>query len=389
MIRAGVGYSHNNSTVEAIEQAVTTAMSNAKIAKADLVFVFATVNYVSEYQQIFRGIKDISGSDCLVGCSGMSVLTSSGEFEGQSTIAVLVVRSDQFSIYPFLETKSDATSIGAIIDSHVSVEDNSLLTIFPDIRNALPKQLIQKTEEHQFKVPIVGAAASGNPTTGQIHQWCREKMVEASVSGALLTGSFHMEVGVAQGCQPFGKASEITRADGNKILELNETPALEVLQKSLELLTEEDMRRSGGMVFLGMAMDDSNRSPEIGDYLIRNIVSIDRDSSAVESAEHITEGQIVRFHLRTRYTARQEIQTIIDRMSQKTQRHPPAFGLYFNCLGRGTGLYGEKNYDIGVIKAKFPDLPIIGFFGNAEYAPIGNRNFMHAYTGAFVTCSEE
>jgi small ligand-binding sensory domain FIST len=58
-------------------------------------------------------------------------------------------------------------------------------------------------------------------------------------------------------------------------------------------------------------------------------------------------------------------------------------------MGRGTGLYGEKNYDIGIIKAKFPDLPIIGFFGNAEYAPIGNRNFMHAYTGAFVTCSEE
>ena len=156
-------------------------------------------------------------------------------------------------------------------------------------------------------------------------------------------------------------------------------------QKSLELLTEEDIRRSGGMVFLGMAMDNSNQSPEIGDYLIRNIVGIDRDSSAIESAEHITEGQIVRFHLRTPYAARQEIQTIIDRMSQKTQQHPPAFGLYFNCLGRGTGLYGEKNYDIGIIKAKFPDLPIIGFFGNAEYAPIGNRNFMHAYTGAFET----
>ncbi|MCS5610562.1 MAG: FIST N-terminal domain-containing protein [Candidatus Poribacteria bacterium] len=389
MIRAGVGYSHNLSTAEATEQAVTMAMSNAKIAKSDLVFVFATVNYASEYQQIFEGIKDISGSDCLVGCSGMSVLTSAGEFEGQSTIAVLVVRSDQLSIHPLLETKNDIASISTIIDSHVSAKDNSLLTIFPDIRSDLPTQLIQKTEEYQFNVPIVGAAASGNPTTGQAHQWCGEKMVETSTSGALLTGSFHTEVGVAQGCQPFGKAAEITRADGDKILELNEIPALEVLQKSLELLTEEDIRRSGGMVFLGMAMDNSNQSPEIGDYLIRNIMGIDRDSSAIESAEHITEGQIVRFHLRTPYAARQEIQTIIDRMSQKTQQHPPAFGLYFNCLGRGTGLYGEKNYDIGIIKAKFPDLPIIGFFGNAEYAPIGNRNFMHAYTGAFVTCSEE
>ena len=138
MIRAGVGYSHNNSTVEAIEQAVTTAMSNAKIAKADLVFVFATINYASEYQQIFKGVKDISGSDCLVGCSGMSILTSAGEFEGQSAIGVLVVRSDQFSTHPFLETKNDISSISTIIDNHVSTKENSILTIFPDVRNTVP-----------------------------------------------------------------------------------------------------------------------------------------------------------------------------------------------------------------------------------------------------------
>ncbi len=45
-------------------------------------------------------------------------------------------------------------------------------------------------------------------------------------------------------------------------------------------------------------------------------------------------------------------------------------------------------FQTGSIKQRFPDLPIIGFFGNAEFAPIGGRNFAHAYTGALVLCSD-
>ncbi len=390
MIRAGVGHSLSTSGPEAAEHAATVAMGKAKLAKADLAVVFATVDYRNEYTQLCEAVQRISGCDHLIGCSGMGVLTSDGEFEGTSVVAVLVLRSDQLSVLSFCVSEDDRLPIGTTIRSHIQseVRDNSLLVVLPDVRCAQPAELVQQIGGSGEVLPIVGGAASGDPISGQMHQWCGTEITESSVAGALLTGNFHAEIGVAQGCQPIGSPIEITRAEDNLIFELDGREAVEVLQESIALLTEEDIQRSGRMIFIGIAMDTSNRLPRPGDYLIRNITGIDPQSAAVGVAERIETGQIVQFHLRNPFAAAEDIRAIVNRLHEKTQAHPPAFGLYFNCLGRGTGLYGEPNHDIQIIKEKFPDLPIIGFFGNAEFAPIGSRNFAHAYTGALVLCSE-
>ena len=390
MIRAGVGHSLSASASEAAEQATTMAMGKAKLAKADLAFVFATVDYQREYTELFERIREVSGCEHLIGCSGMSVLTSDGEFEGKSVVAVLVMRSDQVSAHPFCVAAGDAVPVGTAIRVQIQPElgENSLLVVLPDVRCVQPADLVQQIGGDGDALPIVGGAASGDPVSGQMHQWCGTEITEASVAGVLLTGDFHTEIGVAQGCQPIGNPVEITRAEDNLIFELDGREAVTVLRESIALLTEEDIQRSGRMIFVGIAMDASNRSPKPGDYLIRNVTGIDPQGSAVGVAERIEVGQIVQFHLRNPFAAAEDIRAIVNRLHERAQAHPPTFGLYFNCLGRGKGLYGEENHDIQIIKEKFPDLPIIGFFGNAEFAPIGNRNFAHAYTGALVLCSE-
>lgn len=389
MIRVGVGHSQIISASQAIKQATTMAMGNAKLAKADLAIVFATTDYQDEYTQLFEGVQEISGCDHLTGCSGISLLTSEGEFEERPAVAVLVLRSDQISAFPFLAAANEEAAIGTTIRGRIEPElrDTSLLVVFPDVRSVRPAELVQQIGADGHKLPIVGGAASGDPTSERIYQWCGEKVVEGGVAGVLLTGLFHTEIGVAQGCQPIGRPLEITRAAENVIYELDGQPALQTLQKLLELLTEEDISKSGRMIFLGIATAPSNRSPKRGDYLIRSLIGIDRENSAIGIADAVEVGQIVQFHLRNPFAARADIIEIMNRLHEKTREQPPAFGLYFNCMGRGKGLYGEENHDIQVIKEKFPDLPIIGFFGNAEFAPVGNRNFAHTYTGVLVLCS--
>jgi len=44
--------------------------------------------------------------------------------------------------------------------------------------------------------------------------------------------------------------------------------------------------------------------------------------------------------------------------------------------------------ELGAIAEAFPDLPLVGFFGNGEFAPIGRQNFFHNYTGALVLLTE-
>ncbi len=390
MMRVGVGQSQKTVLVDALEGATTIAMGNAQLAKADLAVVFATVDYQADYGELFNTIHEISGCDNLVGCSGMSVLTSAGEFEGEPAVAVLVLRSEDVSVMPFLVSSDDSATIGPAIRECISSKfrENSLLVVLPDARCISPEALVHQLGEDGTRLPIVGAAASGSPDGQYIYEWRDKEVVEAGVAGLLLTGAIHTEIGVAQGCQPIGHLLQITRAEGNVIYEVDSNPALDSLQGALESLTAEDLRESGRVVFVGIAMDKENPVPRRGDFLVRNLVGYDKDSGAIAVSEGVSAGQLIQFHLRNPSSANKEIQEIVLDLHERTRERPPAFGMYFNCLGRGKGLYGKANHDIRIIKQRFPDLPIIGFFGNAEFAPIGGRNFAHAYTGALVLCSE-
>lgn len=387
MIHVGVGHSQSLSTTEAAERATLMAMGNAGIAKADLAIVFATINYQTEYKDLYRAVQSNANCDELIGCSGMSVLTSAGEFEEEPALAVMVIRSEQLSAVSF-SARGTASEVGEQIQESIrsGLGDRSLLVIFPDVRAVNPAELVKHIGD-DGSVPVVGAAVSGDATGAQMYHWKGEAATEGGLTGILLTGGLSTEIGVAQGCQPIGKPREVTRSAGRVIFELDGEPALERFKGTLQLLTQDDIHKSGGTVFVGIAMDPENKNPIRGDFLIRNLVGINEEHAALAVSEEVREGQLVQFHLRNPNAAAEEIQAIIARLAEKTRQHPPAFGLYFNCLGRGKGLYGEANHDIGVIQEKFPGLPVIGFFGNSEFAPIGGRNFAHAYTGVFVLCT--
>ena len=388
MIHVGVGHSQSLSTVEAAERATLMAMGNAGIAKADLAIVFATINYQTEYEDLYKAVQSNANCAELIGCSGMSVLTSAGEFEEEPALAVMVIRSEQLSAVSF-SARGTASEVGEQIQKDIQsgLDDDALLVIFPDVRTVNPAELVKHIGDDGTALPVVGAAVSGDATGAQMYHWKGEEATEGGLTGILLTGNFNTEIGVAQGCQPIGKPREVTRAEGRVIFELDGEPALENFKGALQLLTQEDIRRSGGTVFVGIAMDPENRNPIRGDFLIRNLVGINEEHAALAVSEEVTAGQLVQFHLRNPNAAAEEIQAIITQLAEKPRQHSPAFGLYFNCLGRGKGLYGATNHDIGVIQEKFPGLPVIGFFGNSEFAPIGGRNFAHAYTGVFVLCT--
>lgn len=388
MIRVGVGHSQDLSTADAAERATLMAMGNAGIAKADLAIVFATINYQTEYEQLYQAVQANSSCDELIGCSGMSVLTSGGEFEEEPAIAVMVLRSEQLSAVPF-SAQGTESEVGEQIQESIqsALQDDSLLIIFPDIRAVNPAELVKQIGSDGAALPVVGAAVSGDATGAQMYHWKDAQATEGGATGVLLSGNFNTEIGVAQGCQPIGKPREVTKADGQVIFELDGEPALENFKGTLQLLTQDDIRRSGGTVFVGIAMDDTNRNPTRGDFLIRNLVGISEEHAALAISEEVKVGQLVQFHLRNPAAAAEEIQAIVAQLAEKTREQSPAFGLYFNCLGRGKGLYGVTNHDINIIQEQFPGLPVIGFFGNSEFAPIGGRNFAHAYTGVFVLCT--
>ena len=62
----------------------------------------------------------------------------------------------------------------------------------------------------------------------------------------------------------------------------------------------------------------------------------------------------------------------------------PEFALLFSCLGRGPYFYNGGDQDLALLKTLFPKLPIIGFYGNGEIAPIQGKNEMLQYSAVLA-----
>ena len=195
-------------------------------------------------------------------------------------------------------------------------------------------------------------------------------------------------IGVAQGCTPIGEAYVITHAEANVIQRIGSRPALEMLGEAIRAIPDAEARIRQAGVFAGLAMDPAKSPLERGDFLVRNLVGADRASGALAVAEHVRVGQTLQFQIRDAQASRDDLCGMLDEVAARLGGRRPAFGCYFDCAGRGRGLFGVPDHDVTLIRERLGEFPLVGFFGNGEFAPIGRRNFFHNYTGALVIFPE-
>ena len=383
MILSGAGCSTSPITYDAVRTAVGDALRRAGADRADLVFLFATPHHAPETEAMLRIAVEMADTETVVGCSGMRVLSGMGEIEREPGITALALKGEELIAAPFLARGEDAV---AQIAERVrpSASDESVLVLLPDAFHHHPSTLLSQIQEHLGEIPVVGGAASGHPLERRTLQWCGTEVAQDGVAGVLLSGPLRMITGVAQGCQPFGQAYTITKAEGNVIHEIAFAPAVEALREALDTLTPEERENVGRNIFAGLVMDEYADGRGRGDFLVRNLAGMNPRTGAIAVAERVETGQTIQFNLRTAWAAREDIEQVVAGLASRTRETPPQFGLYFNCLGRGFGLYTQPDHDISVLRKHFGELPLAGFFGNAELAPVAGRNFAHSYTGALA-----
>lgn len=373
---------------------------------ADVVLVFATPHYCEDFEELNRSLLKETRARHLIGCSGMGVLSTHGEIESQRGVVVQALASRELSVASFLASLKPheasvqslparpRTTLRSLRDELGQLAPGSLCILLSDVFSAAPARVLDEIESSAKRLPIVGAAASAHPRSGETFQWYGLApddfaMERHGVAGIALSGKLQFHVGVAQGCQPIGESYVISKCEHNIIYQIARKPAAEVLKEELLAgLGEENLKQAIGHTFIGLAIDEEKFPLERGDFLVRNMTGLDSETGAIAVAERVRVGQTLQFQLRNRAAATQDMRQMVAELWEATRDHPPTFGLYFNCLGRGRHLFGLPNHDLRIIKEFFGELPLAGFFGNAELAPIGGRNFAHNYTGVLVLCSE-
>lgn len=393
MIRVGVGQSTNPRTEEAAEQAASSAMAQAGIQGADGAVVFCTVDHFKSSAPLLAALRRVTGTSRIAGSSGAGILTGNGEIEGSSGLAVLVFSSDRIQCSPFLfhPLKGRDETAGAELARMATAGEgsDSLLLLFPDSYNGQPHRLLSRMESEVSFMPVIGAGSSENGSHGATYQVSGEQVATNAVAGLQLRGSFDCMIDFTQGCQPVTEPMVITKSDQNLIFEIDHRPAFDVFAQVIKGPLLDDLRRALAYVFVGLGAGSDRSVLTPGQYLVRNIVGLDPDQGILAIGEQVSDGDALIFALRDAQRAREDLQQMLERQVAKLGGQSPDFGFYFNCCARGTSLYGIPGIDTAYIRRLMGDIPLMGFFGGFELAPVGKANHLLAYTGVLALIKEK
>ncbi len=374
-----------------LEQAIGECAAEVKTrlgAAPDLAVVFASPHHAGGYDRIPQLALEQIAPGCLIGSSAGGVIGGGREVEQRPGFSLTAALLPGVDITPFhVENESlpdlDAAPGAWRLMVGEPPDDSPQFLLITDPFTIRSDNLLLGLDYAFPRSVKVGGMASGGPGPGSNALILDGKVHPSGAVGLALGGDVLIDTIVAQGCRPIGKPMNITKSSRNLLLELEGTPALQALRGIYDSLDQGDRDLARHSLFLGVVMDEFQERPQLGDFLIRNIVGMDPRSGALAIGQELREGQIVQFHLRDARTSAEELTALMRRYRDSERNERVAGALLFSCLGRGEGLYGRPDHDTGVFCDTLGEIPLGGFFCNGEIGPVQGATYLHGYTSSF------
>jgi small ligand-binding sensory domain FIST len=390
MLRAGVGFSVQPNPRTAAVEATQAALKQAGLRIADAALCFAGCALGGAFPLLVRTVAETAGTTEIAGCGSIGVIANGREVESGPSLAVLVFGSDILQgtrlFVPQLRSRGREAALELASLIRPKLGSSNLLCLFPDTYNFEPDTFLSTLALELPSVTIVGGGATEDGSVGETFQFCGDVVSSNSVAGMLLSGSVDINVGAALACAPLGPTHQVTAVRENIILELDGRSAYEVFGQAAGSLVT-DLPRALAFVFLGIPLENSGERLQRGNFYVRNIIGASREHGAIAVAHRPHVGDTIGFVLRDGERSRTELKATLE--SLKLGAHsPPGFGLYFDCVSRGSGLYKIPDHDAAYIGQYFGQLPVAGFFTGFEIGPLAKATGLLQYSGVLALVSE-
>lgn len=391
MLRAGVGYSVTLNPRTAAVEATQSALTQAGLRVADGAILFAGSAHGGAFPLLVRTVAEAAGTGEVAGCSAIGVIGGGREIEAGPSVSVLVFGGSSISAHrlfvPQLRRRSREAAAEIVTAVRPHLGANNLLCLFPDTYNLDPDPLLAALARDLPGVTVAGGGATEDGSVGETFQFCGDVVSSNSISGMLLAGDFEINLGAALACAPLGGIHRVTAARENVIFELDGRRAYDAFAEAAGPLAA-DAPRALGFIFLGVPLAADAERLERGNFFVRNIVGLSVEHGAIAVAHKPNIGDSVGFVLRNAERSRGELKATLEAMMARAQ-NLPAFGLYFDCVSRGSGLYAIPDHDSAYIGQYLGKVPIAGFFTGFEIGPLGGGTGLLQYSGVLALVSEK
>jgi len=373
---------------ECIDESVEVVLGQMENDLVHLTFVFVSQQFKEQYEKVPELVRRQMDPGRFLGCSGGGIVGGGKEVEQQAAFSMLCANLPDVEIKGIYSDTVDLpnqdTSPGVWREwLGVEADKNPSFIFLADPFSFRGEEFLAGVDFAYPKSSKVGGLASGAQMQGGNALYLDDKIYHSGLIGLALSGNIEMDTIVAQGCRPIGDPVKISKCDGTLLKEMDGQLPLELLQKVYDGLDENDKSLVQTSLFLGIEMNPLKDDPKQGDFLIRNIMGVDRTLGGIQIGALLREGQLVQFHLRDKAMSAEDLRLMLSQYKDEENSRDACGALLFSCLGRGQYLYGKPNHDSDMFRDKLGNIPLGGFFCNGEIGPVGNSTFLHGYTSSF------
>ena len=342
------------------------------------------------------------------GTVGVGVCASNAEYIDEPALSVMLcdLPIDQYRVFSGVAP----LAAGLGFTPHTALVHADAQT--PDVGELIAEMAERTRTGYLFgglaasRGPVVQFAASGHGNTPG--QGAAGGVFSGGLSGVAFGEDVALVSRVTQGAQPVAPEREVTAADGNVLITLDDEPALDLMLDDLAISLEQPRQALEAVrrTLVGLSSPGEHgvhRSGNFGaDVLVRHIIGVDPGRRGVAIAERPQVGQRMAFCQRNPQAARADLMRICAEIREELEPeevtetaaalaapHDEATpqparrirgALYVSCAGRGGPHFGAPNAELQIVRHALGDVPLTGFFAGGEIA----RHHLYGYTGVLT-----
>jgi small ligand-binding sensory domain FIST len=380
-MQAKAAISHARDWRAALDEVV--AATDLGASATDLVLLFASAHYAASYDDLVPRARAATGARHLAGCSGQGVIGPAREIEDEPALALLRLALPEVTVRLAHVTQDTlASGLGRL--GGVSLEDVHAWLVLADPFRLDVDGFIRALEAAYPGVTIVGGLASGRWTERRTYVFVDDAVHAEGAVAVALGGKIRVRTVVSQGATPIGQPWTITGAHDNILETIGGRPAYQVLVETIQALPPEMQERAARNLLVGLAIDEYKDEFRRGDYLLRNLLGVDRQSGMLAIGAYPRVGQTLQFQMRDAAAADEDLRELLAAERRALGDAQPVAALLCSCNGRGAGLFGAPDHDAQGVARAFGPVPLAGFFCNGEIGPIGGKTFLHGFTASIA-----
>jgi hypothetical protein len=323
--------------------------------------------------------------------------TTNGEFIDEEfgkisiTVMLMDIRKDDFHIYLDKYPEKNYREIAQNIARKAGKEFHKPAFLIAASNLATDAEELLRGFEDEIggDVNVFGGMAGDDYAfTEQIVFTNDMESTEGIVAVALNEDKIIIKGRATCGWKPIGTPKTVTKSEGNKVYTVDNKPVLEMTLKyggitnvNRETATQETILEIATTLPLQLQR-------EVGDPIMRPGLVVDFDDGSFVCSGTVPQGSQVRFSVPPDFDVMEMV--LNEAEDLKANEMPEADALIvFSCAGRILALGPLMNAEIEGLKNVW-NVPMIGFFSNAELARATNGNLeMHNLTTCCVVLKEK